>query len=390
MMWTVRRPADQREVDRLFDIILLSFNWQKSDAVPFIECMSNEQLHVIEGDAGIVGGLYVHDLGQYFGGRCVRMGGVAVVAIHPCARGAGAATHLVNEALRHMRTQGIPISSLFPASQALYRRSGYERAGGYYGATVRAEIINIRERNATLRPITDADAAHIRALHDDDARANDGHIGRNDYQWRKVRTPRGRTAEGYIVEESGTITGYIYLVRTSTASDDFILRATDIVFQTPTAGRALWQCIAQHATVADVVHLNRPADDPVYALLPEQVASIRLKDHWMLRIVDVVGALEARGYPRGIDVTLSFHIDDDVIPENNGPFTMHLRDGSATVAPGGTGEIRIDVRGLAALYAGHQPLRQLCRLGLAHASDEAQARADAAFPAGRPTMPEAF
>lgn len=390
MKWTVRRPVDQAEIDRVFDIILLSFNWQKSHARSFIECMSRDQLHVIAGDSGIVGGLYVHDLGQYFGGARVRMGGVAVVAIHPCARGAGAATHLVNEALRHMRTEGVAISTLYPASQALYRRSGYERAGEYFGATVRNRSINIRERSAALRAITDVDFEHIQALHDDDARANDGHIGRNDYMWQKVRTPRGTTAEGYVVEEAGAITGYVYLVRTSSADDDFILRATDIVFTTPTAGRALWQCIAQHATVADVVYLHRPASDPLYALLPEQVASIRVKDHWMLRIVDVARALEARGYPPGLDAVLSFQVDDDVIPENNSAFTLHAKNGAAKVERGGTGEVRIDVRGLAALYAGHQPLRHLCRLGLAQASADAQARADAVFPAGRPSMPEAF
>ena len=78
------------------------------------------------------GGLALYRMGQWFGGRPVPLVGVGAVAIAPEHRGTGTAERLMEGTLRELRAEGIALSGLYPATQRLYRKGGYEQAGGRY------------------------------------------------------------------------------------------------------------------------------------------------------------------------------------------------------------------------------------------------------------------
>src|SRR5262249_56665945 len=100
-----------------------------------------------------------------------------------------------------------------------------------------------------------------------------------------------------------------------------------------------------------IVWHTGPAD-PVLALLPEQQYRLRLRHHWMLRILNLPAALIARGYARGLTAELHLEVRDECLPANNGRFVLQVREGPALVEPGGSGRMRLDIRGLATIYSG--------------------------------------
>ena len=125
-------------------------------------------------------------------------------------------------------------------------------------------------------------------------------------------------------------------------------------------------------------------------MLREQRSRMRLWEYWMLRIVDVAGALEARGYAADRGARVHFEVRDDVLPQNNGRFVLEVSDGRGKVSRGGDGRVGIDVRGLAAMYTGHWTAEQLRGRDYLEASAEDASAASAVFAGHAPFMSDRF
>ena len=110
----------------------------------------------------------------------------------------------------------------------------------------------------------------------------------------------------------------------------------------------------------------------------------------MLRLVDVKAALEARGYRSGVSAEVHLDIQDDLFPENSGKKRLVISDGGAEVTGGGDGRIRLDVRGLAALYTGHLSAHDLAVTSLIDASDGDLESLGAVFAGPAPWMADMF
>ncbi len=111
---------------------------------------------------------------------------------------------------------------------------------------------------------------------------------------------------------------------------------------------------------------------------------------WMLRLVDVRAALEARGYPPGLTARLELEVDDDLLAGNRGRITLEVADGRGSVSDGGAGALKAHVRGLAPLYSGHLDAAALAAIGLVDGSAGALATASAIFAGPAPWMMEIF
>src|SRR5690606_14974262 len=124
------------------------------------------------------------------------------------------------------------------------------------------------------------------------------------------------------------------------------------------------------------------------SLLPDRRASLTIADLWMVRVLDVEGALAARGYPRVVRGAVELAYEDDVLPELSAAFTLRVEGGRGTVARGGSGAVRLGPRGLAALLTGFATARQLAQRELLVASDDAIETLDGLFAGPLPTMTE--
>jgi predicted acetyltransferase len=239
-----------------------------------------------------------------------------------------------------------------------------------------------------VTPLGAGDAPAVEALYREVARARNGYLDRGPYVWQRVREPRSGEARGYAVRNGSALEGYVYLQQRG-AEDQRQLVITDFVAVTPGALRRLLRLVADHQSTIKTTIFHGAAHEPLLFVLAESAGRVELTDHWMLRIVDVEKALSARGY-RAPDATVDFSITDQQIPENSGSFRLEVERGTPRVTRGGAGSVRLDVRGLAALYTGFLPPADLARAGLLHANESELVTLSDLFGGSSPAMSDFF
>ena len=99
--------------------------WQRVSA----ETLGGRMIAVVDDSDTVLGAGRIRPYEQAWGGRHLRMGGVAGVYVEPSARGRGVATTLTRALITRMGELGDVVSCLFPTTATLYRRSGYEIGG---------------------------------------------------------------------------------------------------------------------------------------------------------------------------------------------------------------------------------------------------------------------
>lgn len=358
------RPWDQQQdIDRLCFLMSQAFGVEESSSRTWITESPGKQVRCVdcEGVAAPDACLILIPMGQFFGGRSVPMTGVAGVAVSPEARGAGLASTMMVEALREMRASGAALSALFAATQPVYRKVGYEQAGALWHTSIDpSHLRNFRDPDVAVTRLSRDDLPRLREGYTDHARLRDGYLDRGDYIWDRVFKFRAAPSEGWGFTVDGALEGAVFTLNQPGADRaKRSMALTDIWANTPRALRRIGAFLANHASVVREIHFFCALPSPLLLAMQEQsAASISLKDFWMLRVVDVTRALEARGYPPGARAALDLEIVDDVLRENSGVYRMIVDEGAARVerAPSGgatrAGRVRTDVRDLAAMYTG--------------------------------------
>ncbi len=340
-------------------------------------------------------------MGQFFGGRSVPMIGIAGVAVAPEARGGGLALGMMRACVREVWREGAALSCLYASTQALYRQVGFEQAGHLFRVGARIERLGVRERELAVRPLSEADEPAVRAVYQAFAKTTDGMLDRGDYAWQRTRKFRDESYEGFGVfapESDGSVLeGYLFLAQVRDAqSGRHSIALSDAAFSTARAGRRLLTLLGDFGTMGDEVEFFGGPNHPFVTLVPQQVFRMSFKDHWMLRIVRVKEALEARGFGPGARFDGTLALTDGLLPDNAGMWRLGIADGQAHAekisddADGDDQSVRLDVQALASLYAGFVTPGQARLLGWLHGSSAAVAALASAFPGGTPTMSDRF
>jgi predicted acetyltransferase len=394
----IGRPADEKEIHALADIAVGAFAAPPERMREWLAGLGPDVVRVYRRRGEVIGGLVLHPAGQWFGGHCVPMTGVALVCVAPQHRAVGIASKLMREALQEMRDGGIALSTLYAATVPLYRRAGYEAAGGRYEITLPVAAIGLRDRELPLRQAgLDAWPALDDAYRRRVAREN-GPLDQQAPGWRRALraglSPQHPMPLTYAVWNGRRVEGY---VRYPVKRDDRTLRLIDLVATTPRAGRRLLTFLADHRTsIESVIWCGAPTD-PTLLLLPEHAYRVRLASPWMMRVVDVPRALEARGYAPGVEASIDLHIADDMFASNRGLFVLEVSGGHGIVrsrgrAPARRGQAsaKLDVRGLAALYSAHLSADQLAMTTYLEAAPAGVDALRAIFAGPTPWMADAF
>jgi len=386
-------PAGDAEIGALAAILAQVFTVETgaAGAREWFDRTGVPNLRVVRRGGAVVGGLLVLPMGQWFGGRSIPMAGIAGVGIAPEHRGGGTATELMAGTLRGLRADGFALSALYPATQTVYRRVGYERAGLKVRYKVATKAIDVRDRGAGVRRAAEADLPAAEACYRRRAAATNGNLDRGPYVWWRARGGREGGAHGYVAEEAGVVTGYVWFVHLQTP--DFIpdLACTDLVATTPGAARRLLGFFADHRSLAGSLSWLGAPNDPLAFQLREQAEIDHEIDMlWMLRILDLERALAGRGYAPEVRAELHLDVADDLFAENRGRFVVRIANGRGVVERGGRGEVAIDVRGLAPVFTGLAGPGDLAASGLASGPPAALAAVCAGFAGPCPWLAEHF
>jgi predicted acetyltransferase len=214
-----------------------------------------------------------------------------------------------------------------------------------------------------------------------------GHIDRHDFTWKMLHHNEKRPRHRYVVMRGGQAEGYLAFWQSERGEP---LVVADVCAITPEAGRRIWSLLADHRSMVETVKWSGARNDSLMLLLPEQKHTVDWALDLMLRLVDVPAALAARGYPLGANAALHLDVRDDLLPWNNGRFVLEIADGRGEVRAGGESRVRVDIRGLAALYSGYLTPCELRMAGALEGPEEDLIAAGLAFAGPRPWTPDMF
>jgi len=312
-------------------------------------------LGVVAGDE-VVAAARILPMRQSWGGRPVSMAGIAGVVVAPEHRGRGAGTLLMRATLQRSRELGATVSALYPATVPLYRRLGWEIAGGQHNVRVPSHQLRVLGgRDVEVRRATPADAE---AILDHECRVYERSRDNGPLLHTLPETCENLADPGifsYVCEDGFVMYGW--------HAGDLLVH--QLVAEREESLRALWSVVGSGSSTAETVSAYVAPHDPLHLLLPATVALPVRTERWMLRLLDLPGAVAARGFPVAVTCEVPLRTVDPQTPEAGGSWLLRVNEGSGVLDRHdvGAGAAQLPPGGAAALFAG-TPLSTLRRAGL--------------------------
>lgn len=327
-------------------------------------------IRVLRHGREVVGGLVQLPMSQYFGGRAVPVAALTGLCAQPGGAQRLGLLKLLKGCLAELQDRRFALAIIHPTLHSPLREVGFEQAGARHEVRVATRDIDVEDRSVALRRIEKDDVSQVIRTYRTHAATLNGHLERHRLLWDRIQNPEPGPVQAYLVETPTGIEGYCYVhqqPRRDGAGYD--LRVTDKVALTARAGRRLLTFFKDSRSLANRVVWRGSPQDALTAMFPEPIHEVRLLNYWMLRPVEVGTALCRRGYPAAVSGTLHMWVRDTLLPENSGAFMLHVGNGEGSLEAGGRGSLRMDIRGLAALYSGHRTPGTLRAAGLLEGDD---------------------
>jgi predicted acetyltransferase len=386
------RPAREDDLDRLVEIHLAAYpdargadaRRRNFTANPF---GSFDDLFVAEVDGEVVGHAFLFPMEGWFGGRRVKIGGIASVAVAPEARGRGIARALVRGLHEVSDVRGDAITMLYAFRQGFYASLGYapvsSRKRLSFDPAAVPEPWRQLARTRVRRGRGD-DRARIVHLHERAGERASGWTVRTEALWDRIFA---RERRQLLVCEDGYVA---FAFEQEEAHAPTIAVVEELAAATDDARRVLFGALGALRDQVSEVVIEVDANDPIeHALLDAdrrrfgtdavEHALGEIVAGPMVRIEDVHRAIEARGY--AADGSFDVVVADEIA------MSVRVDGGRAEVgAARGTSALRAGRASLAAIFYGGLRPSDAARLGLVDADERTLARIDAivAMPAVAP------
>lgn len=393
-MIVIRQPAEEHR-EQIGALMRLSFNPPAAIAARMLGELRLDQFQcAFEGDR-VVATARTFDLRQWFGGRAVPMGGIASVATAPERRGGGLATDVMRSVMRQARQDGKVIATLYPATVSVYRRLGFEYAGIHTEYKVPTRELPRATERVDVEEFRDQDLDALKDCYRRFAAAHNGPAEGDDDLWWQRRVLRRfspeQTTRGALVRGPDGVEGYAAFALEDVSDDwGYRLACGHMIATTRAAAGGLLGYFRRYASLGRELSWHGPPNEPLALLLPEQSLNVSWTFRFMSRLLDVSGALEARGYP-DVDGEATIAVADDLFPENRGPFRIRAEGGSVKVAPEeGPAPKPVPVGLLSSLYTGYVSAADLVHLGVLDGDDPGIPFLGRLFAGPAPWMPDFF
>ena len=385
------RSATEADLDRLVDIHLVAYPDDRDAATRQRNFKANVfgelgDVVVAEAEGDVVAHARLFRMTSWFGGRKVRVGGIASVAVAPEARGKGVGTALLGELHARAHARGDAITLLYAFKQAYYARLGYAPTSTRKRLSVSPEAVPQSFRasaRALVGRASGEDRAALEKLYLRVASRSTGWLLRTPLHWERLLLRERRQV--LVARRKSRAAGYVaFEIVQAEPHAETRLVVDELVWDDDEARRALWGALGAMRDQVAEIDVEVADDDPIaFALLDadRRRHGTEAVEHAvgevivgpMVRLVDPARAVVARGYlgpPASFDVALA-----------SGPtLGVAVADGKASlVKPKGRAVVRATPESLAALLYGGLRLEGAVALGLAEAPSEVVSRVSPAL-----------
>ncbi len=266
-----------------------------------------------------------------FGGQPVAMGGIGGVATWADCQGKGYAGALMHRSVEIMHEQGYLVSALYPFSFRYYRKFGWESCGDritYEG--FRQSDLRRGEDSRLVRASRGAeDAPLFAAAYDRQAAERyNGLMVRSHESWTaRLNTLAEAGGHAYLIEEDDQPTGYFLCDHPHDSGGHIGLRIRDFATNTPRAMRAMTMFLATLPGNVETITLQTAAHPTIFEAFLEPTVRKLLAPGFMFRVLDVCGAVAARGYNSAARQGFTAYITDEHGPWNSGAYEFDFGGG---------------------------------------------------------------
>ncbi len=313
-------------------------------------------------------------------GSKVPVAGLGAVTTAPEMRRKGLCRQMLLCWLEEVRKRNMYLSALWPFSRSFYRRLGWITATEYsqfeFSPSDLAEIPqNFDDHTGQLRPMQAHETDSVNDIYDDWASRYDLTITRCPDWWQRtiLTQPRSRVYTYLHENGDGCADGYVIYALVRTNGWDRRMSVSDIAYSDASAYRSMLRFIYGHQPQANEVRISRPADDPLFLWLSG--GTVKRQKGVMMRVVDVMRALESLRYPEGLSVSLVIQVSDEFASWNNAMYLLQIEGGRGRVRSytrdrDGDWDVSLDIQSFSQLYAGYlNPEELRLRGGLTVAAD---------------------
>lgn len=315
---------------------------------------------------------------QWFGGRELPMTGVYAVTTVPETRGTGVAGRALTQLLHEGREGGALISALYPAALRPYRSIGFELAGTMTEHTVPLDDLPSGSGSLAVEEYGPADFLAVRGCYERVASTRNGPIDSDEDDWWPLRILQHWDPEEIfrVVVARGErgVEGYASFAYEKDEGDlevEFKLACKHLVATTTEALRSLLGYFRGFRGLGQSLVVTGPPADPLSLVVEEQRLKPTWSFRWMLRLLDVPGAFEARGYP-AVSGQAVIAVDDPLFADNRGPWRIEADAGKVRVTPAEAATSRpIPIGALSSMFTGYVSAWDAMRLGHLDADDSA-------------------
>ncbi|MEU7480532.1 GNAT family N-acetyltransferase [Lentzea sp. NPDC042327] len=343
---SVDRP-DLRE--QFADVAARSYGHPISDIEHLGE---HADLRVALRDGTVIAGGLGLLVDQYFGGNPVPSACLSAGCVAPEERGEHLATHMVAERLAPLRDRGAVISTMSTAVNGYARALGWQAPVPVFGWSVTTDDLRRSFRDQRRTGVEHGLTAQCRELQRDLAREHNGPVARPDWWWNWKQTKSDLTTYRF-TGPGGVTSGVLTLSTSRRERHGMTLTVHDFWSADCDTACAMLGFLGRHNARATTIDFRRGALPPFPDLLHHLHRfrpTVQAWHPWMLRILDVEGALRLRGWPADLDLTATIDVTDH---DTTGCYRLHITGGRAEVeATTAPGDVRFTPQQLAAWYAG--------------------------------------
>ncbi|WP_262104379.1 GNAT family N-acetyltransferase [Arthrobacter sp. Marseille-P9274] len=329
------------------------------------------------------------------GGRLVPTHQITAVTVRPTHRRRGLLRTMITSDLEQAAARGLAVAALTASEATIYGRFGFGAA-----AFTRRVEVDVRERFALrAAPYGNMELVDPASMLELAPQIFAGFHGRTtgslDRQFSYARVASGRWQSekpepnpdlrvAVHFRPDGEPGGYVAYKFAGWHSEPYTMKVVDLVAASEASYRELWRYLGSIDLVQRIVWSAAPAHDPLpWALSDPRVYSVTAEeDALWLRILDPVGALEARRFEQ--DGSLAFAVRDP-LGLAEGRFRLDAAGGQARVERLGSSaavDVTLDVDVLGSLYLGGVRGRTLAGAGRLEGDDAAVGRVDRLFALG--------
>lgn len=354
----VVRPYEARDQAETWHVRAMTYNSGRPIPVEQ-QVYKTSAPYVGEVDGKIVGTFVVMDMtSTRVSAAEWKTGGIAGVAVLPEARQTGVGSAMMRWALRHLREEGYILASLYAFRESYYRKFGYEVCG------LRQHVVcpNARlprfKSELPVRRLPEDDAIQIRACYESFAKARSGMNLREDFHWGRI-LGESRT----IYAAGDPVEAYAILEHNSSFWEDQPI--SEFAWSTLRGYESMMSLFGAIGINKTSVSWFEPADGLTMIRHNDQGIRFEAERPIMYRLLDVPAALEQLS-SRG-EGSFSLAIQDQDIPENNGPWQVSFGQGKTRVSAAESGAIQLDIRAAVQAFLGQPSLTDLRRNGIVSA-----------------------